>query len=151
MRTLPGWWPVLVRTATVTAQGALNVDPSTRSGDFYLATTGDLDVATSGDFLMATDKRSIRSEANDCRGRALVRHARQVLDATNPSRRASHPPSGHYRVHAFLSRCGPVYGPERDENAGDQLTHFDEPAITGAASDRQAHRLVTADKVPSGP
>jgi len=46
---------VLVRTATVTAQGALKVDPSTRSGDFYLATTGDLDMATSGDFLMATD------------------------------------------------------------------------------------------------
>ncbi len=29
--------------------------PSTRSGDFYLATSGDLDLATSGDFLMAMD------------------------------------------------------------------------------------------------
>ena len=31
------------------------MDPSTRGGDFYLATTGDLDLATSGNFLMATD------------------------------------------------------------------------------------------------
>jgi hypothetical protein len=46
----------LVGTATVTAQGARYVDPSTRGGDFYLATTGDLDMATSGDFLMAMDK-----------------------------------------------------------------------------------------------
>ena len=56
MSALPGWWLVLVGTATVTAQGALEVDPSTRSGDFYLATTGDLQLATSGDFLMATDR-----------------------------------------------------------------------------------------------
>ena len=55
MRTLPGSVPVLVGTATVTAQGALKVDPSTRNGDFYLATTGDLALATNGDFLMATD------------------------------------------------------------------------------------------------
>src|SRR4051794_39232421 len=60
MRTLPGWWSVLVGTATVTAQGALVVDPSTRSGDFYLATTGDLEPATSGDFLMAMDKTAHR-------------------------------------------------------------------------------------------
>ena len=46
---------MLVGTATVTARGAPAVDPSTRSGDFYLATTGDLGLATSGDFLMARD------------------------------------------------------------------------------------------------
>jgi len=46
---------VLVGTATVTAQGAPAVDPSTRSGDFYLATAGDLELATNGDLLMATD------------------------------------------------------------------------------------------------
>ena len=55
MRTLPGWWSVLVGTDTVTAQGALKVALSTRSGDLYLATTGYLELATSGDFLMATD------------------------------------------------------------------------------------------------
>jgi hypothetical protein len=31
------------------------VDPSTRGGDFYLATSGDLDLATSGDYRMAMD------------------------------------------------------------------------------------------------
>jgi hypothetical protein len=39
----------------ITAQGALAVDRSTMSGDFYLATTGDLEPATTGDFPMATD------------------------------------------------------------------------------------------------
>jgi hypothetical protein len=53
---------VLVGTDTVTAQGALAVDLSTRSGDFYLATTGDLELATSGDFLMATDTGRPRSQ-----------------------------------------------------------------------------------------
>jgi hypothetical protein len=46
---------VLVGTDTVTAQGPPAVDLSTRSGDFYPATTEDLELATSGDLLMAMD------------------------------------------------------------------------------------------------
>ena len=32
----------------------------TKSGDFYLATTGDSNLATSGDFFMATDRTPAR-------------------------------------------------------------------------------------------
>ncbi|MGH9051958.1 MAG: type II toxin-antitoxin system PemK/MazF family toxin [Acidimicrobiia bacterium] len=35
------------------------MDPSTRGGDFYLATSGDLVPATSGDFRTATDKQGL--------------------------------------------------------------------------------------------
>ena len=52
----------MVRTDTVTAQGAAVVDPERGGGDFYLATSGDLNwpppgtsLATSEDFRMATD------------------------------------------------------------------------------------------------
>ena len=52
----------MVRTDTVTAQGAAVVDPERGGGDFYLATSGDLtwpppgtSLATNGDFRMATD------------------------------------------------------------------------------------------------
>ena len=41
------------------------------------------------------DGRSLRSKANNCRGRAFRRHARQVPRRYEPlGRRASHPPSG---------------------------------------------------------
>ena len=52
---------MLVGTATVTAQGRLQVDAQRGGGDFYMATSGDLHLATSEDFYMATDRRIRRT------------------------------------------------------------------------------------------
>jgi len=75
---------VLVGTATVTAQGAPAVDPSTRSGDFYLATAGDLELATNGDLLMATDTaagtRPPESDEDLARITGIIRWARTAWE-----------------------------------------------------------------------
>ena len=60
---------------------------------------GDVAVPLSSHAVAGPDRRSVRSEANRCRGRAIRRHARQVLDATN-NPRAVHP-----TLHQGRLRC----------------------------------------------